>query len=324
MQFACSVALAALALHAGMASAVVAGAAPDSPAARVDANVASSPFSGVVSIETAGSIFSGALIDRRFVLTAGHIFDGNPAASTVFVNFNIAAGAPVRIAAARYLKHPNYISFGNPNVNNDLALVELAHDAPAQARIYPLAVALPLPGVVTTIVGYGDSGTGDAGIAIGRSATIKRTGRNALDAYFSDDQGTGNAELFQSDFDGPSVATNFLGGLTLGNATESTAAGGDSGAPLLIQDGGQWKLLGTATFVGSFSGGPTARGVFGTAMGGQWLPSYAQWITGVAGSTSPGGEEVPELGSLGRTGAIAALSVLLFARVRRRAHRRLR
>lgn len=318
--FSLLLATALLVLNPTTVTAVVAGAAPDTPAARVDPNVASSPFSGVVSIETADSIFSGALIARRFVLTAGHIFDGNPAPSTVFINFNLSAGPPIRIVAASYVKHPNYVSFGNPNINNDLAIVELESDAPLQAAIYPLAVSVPLTGLVATLVGYGDTGTGDVGITIGRSATVKRTGRNALDAFIVDDPGSGQPEVFYCDFDGATAATNYVGSLTLGNAIEATVGGGDSGAPMLIQDGGQWKLIGVATFVSSFTGGPATRGVFGTAMGGQWTPSYATWVTGVSSAGADQSSEVPELGAIGRTGAIAALGLLLFTRVRRRAH----
>ena len=65
---------------------IVAGAPPDSPGARVDPNVATSPFSGVVSINiryhnSAGVIqsfiCSGTLVSSRDVVTAGHCLDVN-------------------------------------------------------------------------------------------------------------------------------------------------------------------------------------------------------------------------------------------------------
>ena len=57
------------------------GALPDSPAARVDPNVSSSPFSGVVSIniryDGQSFICSGALVGKRSVVSAGHCVDTN-------------------------------------------------------------------------------------------------------------------------------------------------------------------------------------------------------------------------------------------------------
>ena len=55
---------------------VLSGALPDTPAARVDPNLPTSRFSGVVSINIRYNlqlfICSGALIGARHVLSAGH------------------------------------------------------------------------------------------------------------------------------------------------------------------------------------------------------------------------------------------------------------
>src|SRR5437868_5249852 len=65
---------------------IVAGALPDTPAAHIDPNTASSPFSGVVSInirylnsagEKESYICSGALVGKRQVVSAGHCVDTN-------------------------------------------------------------------------------------------------------------------------------------------------------------------------------------------------------------------------------------------------------
>ena len=172
------------------------------------------------------------------MLTAGHVFDPNPAPETVTVQFNLG-GAPIVRAAAGYRKHPDYISFGNPNTQNDLAIIELAADAPAGALVYALASRVPVAGTAATLVGYGGSGYGDAGISVARAADVKRTGRNSLDAFDYDAKGGGKVLVYYFDFDGPSAATNVVGAGTLGNALETTVAGGDSGSGTLRTPSGR-------------------------------------------------------------------------------------
>lgn len=312
--------LCACALFAALpARAVMAGAAPDTPAARIDANTASSPWRGVVSIHANGSLYSGVLIGPRHVLTAGHVFDPNPAPETVTVQFNLG-GAPIVRAAAGYRKHPDYISFGNPNTQNDLAIIELAADAPAGALVYALASRVPVAGTAATLVGYGGSGYGDAGISVPRAADVKRTGRNSLDAFDYDAKGSGKVLVYYFDFDGPSAATNVVGAGTLGNALETTVAGGDSGSPAFVQEAGVWKLAGINTFTTTMSGGASVASTFGTLGGGQAVASYAGWIKGIVGAADAGGDEagVPEFGALGPGGAALCMAVVLAAALRRR------
>ena len=74
------------------------GAAPDSPAARVDPNVPSSAFSGVVSIniryDGESYICSGALVGKRQVISAGHCVDTNGQGSLIDLN---KPGSDVRV-----------------------------------------------------------------------------------------------------------------------------------------------------------------------------------------------------------------------------------
>ena len=113
--------LCACALFAALpARAVMAGAAPDTPAARIDANTASSPWRGVVSIHANGSLYSGVLIGPRHVLTAGHVFDPNPAPETVTVQFNLGGAPIVRAAWLRGVSAlPN--SFAHESYIDELA-----------------------------------------------------------------------------------------------------------------------------------------------------------------------------------------------------------
>lgn len=310
-------ALAAAAFACGVslppAHALMAGAAPDTAAARVDANTPSSRWRGVVAVQTPAGVFSGVTVGRRHVLTAAHVLDGLPAAADVRIHFNVDS-VPVELGAARYTRHPQYVGFGVPDLSNDLALIELAADRPSGSVSYGIDPATLAAGTVVSVAGYGASGQGDVGVTVGRSTTVKRVGRNVIDAVAID--GTGVARLFRWDFDGPTLATNFLGGPTLGNAVETTLAGGDSGAGVFREVAGQALLVGIGSFAGSFVGGPTGQGVFGTAAGGQLLAGYAPWINDVISASGFGEaeEDIPLPGWV----TLALGAMLAYRALRRR------
>lgn len=260
------------------AFALLAGAYPDTPATRVDANRPDSPWAGVGSITYSGGTYSGALIGRRYVLTAAHAVPVDPAPLGVMFNLNLGGELSRHIPVIRVHKHPGFVGFNSPNLNDDLAVLELASDAPAGVPIYGLAASPMAQGTVLTMVGYGASGNGSTGISIDRDPTVKRTGQNRADAFVPDDEGSGENEIFLFDFDGEPGSSNFLGGKTLGNALETTFASGDSGSPAFIKEHGAWKIAGVNTFVRFFPGGMTSAGRFGTGAGGQIVYAYRDWI----------------------------------------------
>jgi hypothetical protein len=63
----------------------MAGVTPDSPAARSDPNVAASEFAGVGAIVIGGNTYSGVVIARQHVLTAGHVGSAGAASAMSFV-----------------------------------------------------------------------------------------------------------------------------------------------------------------------------------------------------------------------------------------------
>lgn len=263
------------------AQAIVAGAPPDTPAARVDPNTVISPWRGVVSIDRAGSIYSGVLVGRRHVLTAAHVIDAAQPPSTYRVNLNLSA-APLVLGVVKTTTHPGYGGIGV----NDVALLQLDQDAPPDALIYPLASANPALGTTLTLVGYGDSGNGSTGLTVGRSATVKRVGANVFD-YSPDSLD------YYFDFDGPGAATNYLGGTTLGNTTECTLAGGDSGGPAFATMNGARVIVGINAFVATFNGGPATPGTFGTAGGGTFVAPVRSWIDGTLSASGVEGNDIP-------------------------------
>ncbi len=108
---------------------ILAGQLPDTPAARVDSNSPSSPFSGVVSINiryndpTSGAplsfICSGSMVSATQVLSAAHCVDTNghgkiinlaTPGSDIRVVFNTPTGFSL-ISAVKAIIHPNYQGF---------------------------------------------------------------------------------------------------------------------------------------------------------------------------------------------------------------------
>lgn len=269
-----------LAARRAPAFALMAGAYPDTPAARVDPNRPDSPWAGVGSITFSGGTYSGALIGRRFVLTAGHVAPVGPDVAKATFNLNLGPEA-TRIPIARAFKHPDYIGYNTPNLNDDIAVLELAHDAPPGVPVYGLADEPLAAGTVLTMVGYGASGNGSTGVSVDRDPTVKRVGQNCADAFVVDDEGSGANEIFLIDFDGEPGSLNEMGGKTLGNAVETTFASGDSGSPAFVREHGAWKIAGVNTFVKFLSPGATAMGRFGTGAGGQVVYAYRKWIQSV-------------------------------------------
>lgn len=303
-------ALIATPAHAIMAGSPT-GTPADTPALRVDPNVASSPWAGVGVLEVGGKSFSAALIGPRHVLTAAHVVGGAGAGSLSFV-LNAGGDASHRLAARAVYVNPGYQGFvpaADGVVHDDLAIVELSEAAPADIPYYVPHVDAPAAGTALTFVGYGATGDGVSGIAGGSAPYTKRVGANAADVLIPDDDGSGRAEVFVFDFDGPDASTNRMGGTTLGNAVETTFGSGDSGSPALLLVGGQWRLAGVGTFVAQFSGGPTQAGVFGTGGGGMLVSGYADWISGVVGAAAPIPEPAPSALWMPGLALVAALSI---------------
>lgn len=310
---------------------IIAGNPPDSPSARIDPNLSTSPWAGVVSINIrySGSSFicSGAMISAVHVLTAGHCVDttdfGNVIDITqpgndvrVVFNNQATAASPNTFSlatATQVQMHPDYAGFGNcaaavtdPNafcVNDDLAILTLN---PSQVPTWatPYALTTLNDSAPQTMVGFGTSGTGVDGATVSPSFFIKRTGGNYSDVYDLDDEGnfTGTKEVWQSDFDGNGEDTHCsLYGVcspVLANDVETSLAGGDSGGPSFQQLGnGAWAVVGNNTYGTRFFSTQVSS-TFGTGSGGMVVAGYYDWITEATGGAAVI-VAVPEPGTYG-------------------------
>ncbi|GAA5214279.1 trypsin-like serine protease [Corallincola platygyrae] len=208
---------------------------PDSSDDRIDANVPSSPFAGVVSIYIqyggGGYICSGAMIDKWHVATAAHCVDEtdtgvvldltNPDNDLQVIFNNDGSYRDDRagsiIAAASATIHPDYAGFNicpdgsSGCVNDDIALIELTKPVGDDIPIYEFLDRPVQAGDEFVMVGYGTSGNGVDGYNVSPDFAIKRVGANIVDVFDTDDEGdylfttdnsAGGAEVWYADFDG--------------------------------------------------------------------------------------------------------------------------
>lgn len=211
---------------------------PDSPTLRIDPNVASSPWTGVVSINIQfnwnngaqgpgyGSfICTGALVSPIHIVTAAHCIDRDDTGTNpilaggvdrVRAVFNVGSTFSNIITASAAIMHGDYKGFGNcpaavtdPGafcLNDDIAVLTLSQAAPAGAQIYRMDSNFVNESTVVTHVGYGTTGNGVVGHNQGPDFGIKRTGGNYMDRMFDElnDEAnfTGTPEVWTADFDG--------------------------------------------------------------------------------------------------------------------------
>ncbi len=236
------------------------------------ASFAANPaFAGVVAMGFGGGIYcTGVLIAPTTVLSARHC---GPAAGE-FVRFGTSFGSGVFTSNIASVLYPGGGTPGSPLLNGgDVAIVTLATAVPGSiATPYTLSdETTSLVGLPVVTVGFGGRGVGSTG-ATGIDG-LRRGGTNVLDRYGaavnSGSNIGGTANIFSTDFDNPAGTSNTLGWLgssVTATSFEATTAGGDSGGPLFVDNGGQWTLIGV------LSGGTTNNSVYGDI----------SWWTGVA------------------------------------------
>ena len=242
------------------------GEPPDSPRARLDANRADSPWSGVASLFIGGSVSSAVLIAPRFALTAAHVLrDG----ADITLNLNVDGDLSHQIPVRRAQRHPAFRGFSVPPPVHDLALLELTEPAPIAARRYPLSLRPPAAGDQLDVAGYGASGRGSQGVEVGANAALKRRGRIRVQRL--EEQSVSRLPLLYFFDYSPSSVTPPTG-----------LAPGDSGSGAFRGERGGLVLVGinTITQRPATLQGPAFG--YGTVGGGQVLAAQADWLRNAA------------------------------------------
>ena len=86
-------------------------------------------------------------------------------------------------------------------------------------------------------------------LSVAGTSSIKRRGQNVIDQFADRLDTSGRTGAFYLyDFDGPN-GTGPLGGATLGNSTETSVVGGDSGSAAFVDTGSGPALYGLNTAV---------------------------------------------------------------------------
>ena len=145
-------------------------------------------FDGVVglTVSRTDGIFgcSGALLSSgSFILTAAHCisdFSGQVNVTSSSVFFTLPGGSQV-LPGADYFVHPLWNGSGSLASGYDIGLIRLRRPAPASADRYDIYRSSDELGRTPTIVGYGDSGTGDTGVDATFPGGIRRKGMNRYD-----------------------------------------------------------------------------------------------------------------------------------------------
>ena len=180
-----------------------------------------------------GQFCGGALINRSFVATAAHCVFGSSASSVdvVLGRRDLRTEEGERIAVQRIIVHPAYNSITD---DSDLALLELSRPSAQESipLVSPEIAGLLLPGVESTVAGYGST-------------------------FFSEGSGSSNPSPFLLKVDVPVVAQS-----TCNDAYDDTitsnmiCAGeegkdscqGDSGGPLVFTKDDVSYLIGVVSF----------------------------------------------------------------------------
>jgi hypothetical protein len=206
-------------------------------------------FPAVVALGRRGD---ATLIDARWLLTAAHVARSTPVGSTVMLGGTAHT-------VDRVVLHPQWRELGE----HDMGLLRLREPVGnvTPLRLYRASVE---QGIVATLVGHGDAGTGASRVRVPdgrlRAATSRVDSASSAWLYFS--------------FDAPPHGT----------ALEGAPGPGDSGGPAILTMNGEPLVAGVSSAGFDGRDGP---GTYGAVDAFTRVSTHAAWIDSVmAGSPS--------------------------------------
>ncbi|PSK97709.1 trypsin [Murinocardiopsis flavida] len=216
------------------------------------------PFMVSLSDDKGVHYCGGALIDKEWLVTAGHCTAGDAEQITARVGSadNTSGGSERGIA--QIVTHPDYTA-DPENLRSDIALIRL--DAPVEERPIGIAAESGAPGSTARIMGWGM--TCEDGSECPNPPQILQE----LDTEIAaDDRCTG--------IDG-------AGDICSEHPTrEAQSCSNDSGGPMVQGGPGRWELVGATSRDGDAETDPSCVGP------GVWtdVPAHADWIRATVGA----------------------------------------
>ncbi|MDG2012917.1 MAG: trypsin-like serine protease [Pirellulaceae bacterium] len=207
------------------------------------------PFDSVVAISVG---CTGTLIAENVVISARHC--GIGAGDQILFGDNSNSPDAVFTVQSSLLPDGN----GSLLDGGDVVILTLTGNVPSSVAdpMRFIDATNELEGMTTALLGYGYNGLGSTGHGFS-SDGIRWGGENVIDVYGSPASSSGS-NIISTDFDDGSNGNNTIGSSSsTALEFEATTAPGDSGGPVLVQQGGQWLIAGV------LSGGTTSTSVYG-------------------------------------------------------------
>ncbi|KAI2666439.1 Serine protease 30 [Labeo rohita] len=256
-----------------------------------DATAGAWPWQVWFRIASNGNLFfcGGSLINKDWVLSAAHCFQGLSASGVVmyFGRQSQSGLNPEETyrGARQIIIHPNY---NNPVHDNDIALVQLSSSVTFSDYISPVCLAAAgstfAGGTKIWITGWGRLHSGDTEIS-----DILQEVQVPI---------VSNSDCYTA-YGGLITSNMICAGII--NVGGKGSCQGDSGGPVVNRNGSLWIQSGIVSFGGVKCDDPKYPSVFTR------VSRYQDWITSNIGSNPPG------FVGFNNSGFRSSLSLLLFA-----------